>query len=353
MTVYEKREVEKRVPKYETEYVDKVVEVPKYVWVDVPNKEKKYVERIVENKVPYPVNRIREIPREVKIVKPRYIEKIVEVPGDVIEVPVYHDVQKVVEVPRHVDREIPVIVAQTIKPIITESNTTHEVDVLDYEPEVMPVDVHIAKPVASALEIVGQRDLKHRLVNVTSGQYNTVLKLLNANASEITKQSLPYVAEYGKIPFAPEHEAHFIVAPPNVEIEGWNRPAVQQVQQREVASLGSHMMVSSQQANEAACCRNNKKKPMTVVSNMQQQQQQQDGVSSHHHRHHHSVAQTSDVYTSSYQQQRAPSTHHSQPRQARDASQSQTYTEIIDELAKDGSTTVLSQRPHAKSRVCC
>lgn len=79
-------EVEKVVPKYEVEYVERVVEVPQIHYID------KQVERptVQEILIHKPVKQIQEIPREVIKTVPKIetvvVEKIVNVPGQVVEV---------------------------------------------------------------------------------------------------------------------------------------------------------------------------------------------------------------------------------------------------------------------------
>lgn len=354
MTVHEVREVEKRVNKPEIVWVDRIVEKEKIEYVDRENQEKIYVDRIIENKVPYVVERKREVPREVKVIKPRYVEQLKEVDGDVVEVPVYHDVKKEVQVPRYIDREMPVVVAQTIKPIITESSRSLAVDVLDYEPKVTTINVHIAKPVSSALEVVGQRDVRHRLVNITSGQYNTILKQLNAHMDEQMRQCLPYVADGGRVAFVSEQDAHFIVAPDNIQVEGWNRSKAEVNTRQVVPSLHSNTYLESQHANQAACCntRTSKKSAITEAEMTAR------GASSIYQQP--SALQTNPISGTTTRLSGTQSSH-------RNASASKShnhshvhtehsgvYTENVgDEHVRPDGSTVLSHRPQQRSRICC
>lgn len=233
-------EVEKRVPKYEYETVEQIVEVEVIVPVDKIVEIPKYVDTITEKKVVQFVDKPVAVTREIRIPRTIYRDEVKEVPGPVIERPKYYTVENKVKVPRPIDKEVPVIVAQTIKPVIIESTEAVVVEVMDYEPEIVPVDVHIAKPLPSALGFAGQIDSKHKLVSINAAQYNTILRQLNSHMDEQMKNTLPFVAENGTVAFVNDDKAHFIVAPANIEIEGWTRSKTTDNHSYKKEHLSSH-----------------------------------------------------------------------------------------------------------------
>eukprot|EP01057_Protomagalhaensia_wolfi_P004307 Protomagalhaensia_wolfi_Nauph_80__4306@NODE_439_length_2516_cov_511_255955_g331_i0_p1_GENE_NODE_439_length_2516_cov_511_255955_g331_i0NODE_439_length_2516_cov_511_255955_g331_i0_p1_ORF_typecomplete_len534_score151_31IMCp/PF12314_8/15IMCp/PF12314_8/7e09IMCp/PF12314_8/7_7e03IMCp/PF12314_8/1_8e04IMCp/PF12314_8/6_8e03Activator_LAG3/PF11498_8/1_1e03_NODE_439_length_2516_cov_511_255955_g331_i01081604 len=220
----EVREVEKIVTRPEIEYVERVVVVPKIEYVDktVEIPQVHYVDKHV--KVPQVQTFEKEVVVEKKVQVPRIREQTREVPGPIVEVPKPYPVEKRVEKFTETKQEVPVIVAQTIRPIITESNSQLVVDAYHYEPEIVPVDVHLARPVHTSLEVVGRVDERHKVVTVTAAQYNAILRSLNAGADERVYKTLPFISEHGSIPFCAEQEAKYIVAPEHLRIEGWTRP---------------------------------------------------------------------------------------------------------------------------------
>lgn len=198
-------ETEKRVPRYEYEWVERILEVPRIEYIDKTVEIPKYQEVIREVKVPQVVDVPKEVIREVKVPKITYREEMREVPGPIIEVPKPYTVENKVEVQRYVDTKQPLIVAQTIKPYIVEGQGVVEVDVFEYEPECVPVDVHVVKAVQASIQAGGVIETKHRVVTVPAAQYNTMLQQLNVHLSQVELQKLPYMTESnGQVTFLGE-----------------------------------------------------------------------------------------------------------------------------------------------------
>lgn len=153
------------------------------------------------------------------------VEKTVEVPGQIVEVPKPYTVENEVPFARYVDNEVPMVVAQTIKPIITESNESVEIDVFEYEPQVVVIDVHVPKPVPSQLVASGMVEEIHRLVTVPAAQYNSMLKMLNVHIPEADQRTaLPYITEPdGSISMLHTTDAGMMYpAPiPSAQVQGW------------------------------------------------------------------------------------------------------------------------------------
>lgn len=212
-------ETEKRVPRYEYEYVDRIVEVPRIEYIDRTVTVPQYQEVIREVKVPQVVDVPKEVVREVRIPKVNYVEQVREVPGEVITVPKPYTVEQEIEVARYTDRKTPLVVAQTIKPVIVESQQTVQVDVAEYAPQCIPVDIHVIKAVSA--QVTGQMlESTHRVVTVPAAQYNSMLQQLNAHLSGAELQKLPYIADaYGAYPFL-NTRATYTEPAPGVAIQG-------------------------------------------------------------------------------------------------------------------------------------
>lgn len=195
-------EVEKRVPKYEVEWVERTVEVPKVEWVD------RHVEvpQIKEMIRFVPMRKVVEVPREVckyvPKVETRVVEREVEVPGEVIEVPYTTVFENKVIVPRYIDQEVTCVVAQSLRPVIIESDT-HCVDVelREFNPCLVPVDVMVPRPVARHL-IAHKKTEEHKVVEVPMGHYNAMLKEINHDLNDRDLESSFQTNAMGIIPIA-------------------------------------------------------------------------------------------------------------------------------------------------------
>lgn len=97
-----------------------------------------------------PVRQYVDIPKEVvryvPKVETRVIEKKVEVPGETIEIPVPLVVEKRVIVPKVVEQPVNCVVAQTLKPVISESETAFiDVEMREFNPVLVTVDVLVPR----------------------------------------------------------------------------------------------------------------------------------------------------------------------------------------------------------------
>lgn len=193
-------EIEKRVPRYEYEWVEKIVEVPQIQWVE------KHVEvPQIQEVVRYvPVKQVVEVPKEVVRYIPKIdvkiVEREVEVVGETIEVPKPYLVENKVVVPRYLDKEVPTVVAQRLHPIITESDTDFvDVELKEYNPQLIPVDVYIPRPVTRSL-IAANKYEEHRVVDVPIAQYNALVKNLNTHLSDKDADAVYVRLSDGTIP---------------------------------------------------------------------------------------------------------------------------------------------------------
>merc|ERR1739838_293034 len=172
------REVEKFVPKIVEEWIERIVEIPQ----------------------------IEEVVRHVEVLQINKVEKVVEIGGEVIEVPKAIPVEEKVAIAVYDDKESMLIVSQKVKPVIIDGAAQEVVvDVIEYEPEVLPVDIHVAKFVDQELVLVGAKETIHRCVVVSAAQYNSMMRYLNVHLNAEEVAYLPYFADHhGQVSFLPE-----------------------------------------------------------------------------------------------------------------------------------------------------
>lgn len=212
-------EVEKRVPKYEYEWVERIVEVPQIhivdKTVDVPQIQEVIRHVAVKQVIEVPKEIIRRVPK----IETKVVEREVEVPGEIIEVPKPYLVENKVVVPRYTNKEVPTVVAQRLIPVISESETDFvDVDLKEYNPYLVPVDVYVPRPVARQL-IAASKIEEHHVVDVPVGQFNSLLKQLNTHVQESEFQELLVKDHRGAIPIIPLTSGSIIVSPVNDEWE--------------------------------------------------------------------------------------------------------------------------------------
>jgi len=224
--VKEVREIEKVVPKVIEEWVERVIEVPQYEEV-VKHVEVHHVQEVIKHVPKVEVrDRMTEVVRHVPKVEVRKVEKVVEVPGDIIEVPQPYVVEETMPVAAYEDSEQMLIVAQTVKPVIVEGGKEVHVDVWEYEPEVIAVDIHVAKFVGQTLVAMGARETTHRVVTVPATQYNSMLRFLNVHLSESDMRALPYLQDaQGEVRFLPD-EYQWCAPPEGIKIYGYQKGVI-------------------------------------------------------------------------------------------------------------------------------
>merc|ERR1739838_433824 len=172
------REVEKFVPKIVEEWIERIVEIPQ----------------------------IEEVVRHVEVLQIHKVEKVVEIGGEVIEVPKAIPVEEKVAIAVYDDKESMLIVSQKVKPVIIDGAAQEVVvDVIEYEPEVLPVDIHVAKFVDQELVLVGAKETIHRCVVVSAAEYNSMMRYLNVHLNAEEVANLPYLADHhGQVSFLPQ-----------------------------------------------------------------------------------------------------------------------------------------------------
>jgi len=224
--VKEVREIEKIVPKIIEEWVERVVEVT-HIEEVVKHVEVNHIQEVIKHVPIVEVrDRLTEVVRHVPKVEVRKVEKVVEVPGDIIEVPQPYLVEEAMPIAAYEDSEQMLIVAQTVKPVIVEGGKEVHVDVWEYEPEVIPVDIHVAKFVGQTLVAMGARETTHRVVTVPSTQYNSMLRFLNVHLSEADMRALPYLQDgQGQVRFLSD-EYQWCAPPEGIKIYGYQKGVI-------------------------------------------------------------------------------------------------------------------------------
>jgi len=138
VNTYEVVEVEKIVPTYKFEFVDKEVQRKEIRLVDVT----KIKEQVLHREIHIPQLEVIEIPvtkiRKIPIRKTRIIEQVIEKPGPIVEIDIPNLVDVNIVVPKFVPHLQPTVVAQKLKVCISTSNS-HSVNVV--------VDEFVPRPV--------------------------------------------------------------------------------------------------------------------------------------------------------------------------------------------------------------
>jgi len=177
-------EIEKKVPRYEYEWVERIVEVPQIQvvdkYVDVPQIQEVIRHVPVKQYVDVPKEVIRYVPR----VETKLVEKEVEVPGEVIEIPKPYIIENKIMVPKYMDQEVPTVVAQRLHPVISESDSEFlDVEMREYNPYLVAVDVYVPRPVQRQLTAQSRTET-HHVVDVPVAQFNALLKAANPGLAD-------------------------------------------------------------------------------------------------------------------------------------------------------------------------
>jgi hypothetical protein len=168
------------------------------------------------------VDRPYEVIVDKKVPKVKYVEKVRQVPGNVIHVPQPYSVKQTVEVNRYTDRKRPIVVAQTVKPYIVEGAGVVDIDVFEYEPECIPVDIHVFKAVQAKVQAGVVVENSNKVITIPAAQYNTVLQQLNSHLPQQEIQKLPYHQENGQTMFLSERVTYSEPQVDIVSIEGFD-----------------------------------------------------------------------------------------------------------------------------------
>eukprot|EP00915_Cephaloidophora_sp_WS-2016_P006481 GHVH01008759.1.p1 GENE.GHVH01008759.1~~GHVH01008759.1.p1 ORF type:complete len:326 (+),score=48.30 GHVH01008759.1:135-1112(+) len=186
------------------------------------------------------IEKQKEVIREIPTTQVLDVEHIVEVPGEIVEVPKRILVDTHVVVPRYVDEVVPTVIAQRLEPIIREATEEDGVfvdvkcRVVTFKP--VQVDVFVPLPVNRALVAKAKYE-QHRELNpavVPAEQYNALVKSLNADsalehilplfqvtpdvAGKIARRDYTGISAVGAIPCASGPGAAFVEVPDGTPI---------------------------------------------------------------------------------------------------------------------------------------
>jgi len=170
---------QKIVPKITTEVREILVEVPRVEVVqkdvDVVHVEEYITEVPRIQRIEVPKEKIKYVPK----IEVRKIEKEVEVDGELVEVPREVEVVNHIVVANYDDVKQDTVVAQKMIPILDENEKEQmQVTAIHYEPEVVPVDVYVPKPVFRTV-IPGAREERYEEVVVPPAHFNALVRMAN------------------------------------------------------------------------------------------------------------------------------------------------------------------------------
>jgi len=121
--------------------------------------------------------------------------------GDkIIEIRKPYTVDQEVPYPIYHDKEVACVVAQKMIPVIRESTEEQmQVEVCNFVPQVIPVDVYVPRPIQIPLIPIKKSEDHYSRVQVPTPQYNTLLLNLNFHISSDQRlvNDLPFRTDEG------------------------------------------------------------------------------------------------------------------------------------------------------------
>ena len=176
-------------------------------YVEVPVVE--YVEKHVSKK-------------EVVFTEKHVPKKVYEDVEKIVEVPEVREVVREVEVPIHLlkPKEEPVVIAQSIQPVVTASKKTKEVQCSTFDPVVVPVDIYIPLPVHTLDEGEAVVKVHHERVpkeEVPKKQWNSLVFAVNRGQETDFLQDILIRESDGSVQTLPPVEKCDVIPP----VESW------------------------------------------------------------------------------------------------------------------------------------
>jgi len=225
--VYEEKVVEvhrkeiittqKIVPRITTEVREILVEVPRVEVVrkdvDVVHIEEFITEVPRIQRIEVPKEKIRYVPK----VEVRKIEKEVEVDGELIEVPRDVEVVNHIVVAKYDDVKEDSVVSQRMIPILDENEKqVMEVTAIHYEPEVVPVDVYVPKPIFRTV-VPGIREERYEQVVIPPAHFNALVRMANEYLPDEALGDILLRNEDGSFPMTKDNGFISIVEKSNID----------------------------------------------------------------------------------------------------------------------------------------
>lgn len=154
----------------------------------------------------------KRVPKKEVVFKERRVpKKVIENVEKIVEVPEVREVVKEVEVPIQLlkPKEEPVVIAQSIQPVVTASKRYKEVSCSTFDPVVVPVDVYIPLPVHTLNEGDAVVKVHHERVprpEVPTKQWNSLVFSVNKGQDNDFLEDLLVKDAEGKIQTLPPAE---------------------------------------------------------------------------------------------------------------------------------------------------
>jgi len=176
-----------RVPCFN--YIDDVIEVEhiveKPIYKEVP------VKKTVIKQVQTPVReqRLIEKVRYVPVTEEVEIEKIIDIPGEVIVQPRHVVRDECIVTDKHFDKEVPVVISQVVNPVMKDTRKKVRVPAKILNPDLNTATVRVPKPVD--LEFHQSKvETKFRAIDLTAEEYNSAFFQLNSHLSPEHRKAL-------------------------------------------------------------------------------------------------------------------------------------------------------------------
>lgn len=224
-------------------YIDNVVEVEHIV--DVPIIKEVPVKKTVVRKVPVQVHeqRLIEKVRYVPVTEEVEVEEICEIPGEVIVQPRHVDRDELIITDQHLDKEVPVVVSQIVKPIMKDTKKKVRVPGKILNPELRTASCRIPKPIDLEFK-QSEVTTTFKEVGLSAADYNSAFFQLNQHLTQDHRKALtpgvhlhidymtgfPIIREEGNLKF------YRLPDTAHAEVEGFNPVFVKPEESKEESS---------------------------------------------------------------------------------------------------------------------
>jgi len=215
-----------RVPKFN--YIDDVVEVEHIV--EVPVYKEVPVKKTVIKQVSAPVReqRLIEKVRYVPVTEEVEVERIIEIPGEVIVQPRHVVRDEVIYTDKHHDKEVPVVLSQVVKPVFKDTKKKVRVPAKILNPDLHTATVSVPKPVSLEFHQT-EVETKFRHKSLSAADYNSAFFQLNTHLTVEQKQLLTpdkhlYVDSQTGYPLYRDNNIKFYRLPESIltDLPGYN-----------------------------------------------------------------------------------------------------------------------------------
>eukprot|EP00915_Cephaloidophora_sp_WS-2016_P005029 GHVH01006706.1.p1 GENE.GHVH01006706.1~~GHVH01006706.1.p1 ORF type:complete len:478 (+),score=90.13 GHVH01006706.1:202-1635(+) len=182
--------------------VNRVVErVPKFNYIDTVVDVEHIVEVPVYREIPVKKTVVKQVPKQVReqrlIEKVRYVpftqtvdvERIVEIPGEIIVQPRHVVRDECIVTDKHLDKEVPVVISQVVNPIMKDTKKKVRVPAKVLTPDLDTASVRVPKPVDLEFHQSEAKTTFHHL-SLNDAEYNSAFFQLNAHLADDHRRAL-------------------------------------------------------------------------------------------------------------------------------------------------------------------